>query len=311
MRLCALIIPFSLLVCGQAPAPVSPVPNPPVAPPKTPLPPDTVVAEVDGKKLTAADMDKLLADYPPAVQNAVRANPARNLTQLFLFKQLQEMAEKDGVDKQSPYKQTLDFQRMQILAQGEMNVTRYKTQIDQSEAEKVYKEHPERFRQAKVSAIYIAFNPQAGKGLGDAKLPSEAEAKAKADDLRKQILAGTDFGKLASESSDDKVSAAKNGDFGVIDKSSPYPDALKTTVLSLNKGEVSEPVRQPNGFYLIRVNDFETKTLFDVRPQILEEMRQTAFDAWMKGLEKRFEVKIETPGYFRPAMQAPPTPQPH
>ena len=75
------------------------------------------------------------------------------------------------------------------------------------------------------------------------KTLTEAEAKAKIDDLKKQIEAGADFGKLAKENSDDKDSAAKDGDFGLIKKNSPYPEAIKKTVFELKPGQVSEPLR--------------------------------------------------------------------
>lgn len=317
MKICLVIAVFSLVLRGQAPAPVPgpaiqpgpPVVGAPVSPGAAaagqPVAPDTVVAEVDGKKLTAADIDKLLAGYPPQVQTAVRANPGRSLTQVLLFQHLRELAEKEGLDQQAPYKQSLEYQRTAVLAQAEMNTARYRTKVEQADAEKVYKEHPERFREAKVRAIYVAFNPLAGKG-GDPKLPSEADARAKTEDLRKQVLAGADFGKLAKENSDDKTSAAKDGDFGIIKKSSPYPDMLKNTVLSLKQGEVSEPIRQASGFYLIKVEEFQIQPLIDVANQIMEEMRQATFDAWMKSLENRFTVKIENQRYFGPGPLARP-----
>src|SRR5579864_3206346 len=160
MKLWVVITVFFASIYGQtqAPAPASPsVPPPGFAAASQPIAPDTVVAEVDGKKLTAADIDKLLADFPAQVQTAIRANPQRSLTQLLLFEHLKELAEQEGLDKKEPYKQSLEYQRTAVLAQAEMNTQRYRDQIPQSEAEKVYKEHPERFRESKVRAIYIAF----------------------------------------------------------------------------------------------------------------------------------------------------------
>jgi len=151
--------------------------------------------------------------------------------------------------------------------------------------------------------ILLSFNPLKAQGQGDLKLPAEAQAKAKADDLRKQILAGADFGKLARENSDDKGSAAKDGDFGLIQKASPYPDALKNVVFALKPGEVSEPVKQPTGFYLIRVDEFTSQPFDQVNTQIVEEMRQTRFNDWLKSLEARFAVKIDNPAFFAPKPQ--------
>ncbi len=87
------------------------------------------------------------------------------------------------------------------------------------------------------------------------KIVTEAEAKAKIEDLAKQIQGGADFGKLARDISDDKTSAAKDGDFGVVKQDSSYPPAIKTAVFALKQGELSAPIRQPNGFYLIRAEE--------------------------------------------------------
>ena len=295
MRFCVVTL-FAVLLCAQTPVP-APAPNTAA---KDTIAPDTVVLEMEGKKLTAADVDRLLAIYPFAIQQAIRANPARGLPQLFMLKYLADDAMKKGLDQQSPYKESLEYNRLNVLYQAEVLIHRNTIEVTPEDQEKFYKEHPERFHQAKVRVIYVAFNPLAAKGQGDLKLPAEAQAKAKVDDLRKQILAGADFGKLARENSDEKGSAAKDGDFGIIQKTSPYPDALKNAIFALKPGEVSEPVRQPSGFYLIRLDEFKIQPFEEVNNQIVEELRQTRFNEWLKGLESRFAVKIDNPLYFAP-----------
>ena len=301
MRFCVVTL-FSVLLCAQTPVPAPPAPS---SAAKDTIPPDTVVLEMEGKKLTAADVDRLLAVYPFAIQQAIRANPTRGLPQLFMLKYLADEAVKRGLDQQSPYKESLEYNRLNVLYQAEILIYRNTIDVTPEDQQKFYKEHPERFRQAKVRVIYIAFNPLAAQGQGDQKLPTEPVAKAKIDDLRKQILAGADFGKLARENSDDKGSAAKDGEYGIIQKTSPYPDALKNAIFALKPGEVSEPIRQPSGFYLIRLDEFIVQPFEQVNTQIVEDIRQTRFNDWLKGLELRFAVKIDNPGYFAPKPQAP------
>ena len=306
MRFCVGIM-FSVVLCAQTPTPSPPPAN---AAAKDTVAPDTVVLEMEGKKLTAADVDRVLAIYPFTIQQAIRSNPARGLPQLFMLKYLADEAVRKGLDQQSPYKETLEYNRLNVLYQAEVLIHRNTIDVSPEDQEKFYKEHPERFRQAKVRVILVAFNPQTTPGQGDQKLPTEAQAKAKADDLRKQILAGADFGKLAREDSDEKTSAAKDGDFGIIQKSSPYPDALKNVVFALKPGEVSDPVKQPGGFYLIRLDEFKIEPFEQVNNQIVEELRQTRFNEWLKGLESRFAVKIDNPLYFAPK-PLPPSQPPH
>jgi peptidyl-prolyl cis-trans isomerase C len=308
MKSLATTLLFSTFLCGQTTPPVAPgTPAPPVqaapqeAPPSAPVTPDTVVAEVGGKKLTAAEVDKLFAGLPPQMQQSARMQPEKAVTTVLMLRYMAEEAEKANLDKQAPWKDSLEFQRMTILYQAEMNDYKDKIQVSAEDQDKTYKENPDRFKQVKVKVIHITFSATPDKpGPDGKKVFSEAEAKAKADELRKQILAGEDFGKLARENSDDKSSAAKDGDFGTISQNSPYPPPVKTAVFALKVGDVSEPVKQANGFYLIRADSVVTQPYGEVRPQIIEELKQSRFNDWMKGLQARFAVKVENPGYFTP-----------
>lgn len=309
MRSSSLSLLFSAVLCAQT-APLPPfggAPTPPVA--VAPVPSDTVVATVAGKPYTAAELDKLIASYPGPVQQAIRSNPRMALSQVLLFKELAGMAEKDNLDKQSPNKEMIEFQRMQFLAQAEINAYRYSFNIPMEEVQKFYKEHPDDYRQAKVSVIYIAFTPAGATSTAATKL-TEAEAKVKATDLRAKILAGGDFAALARENSDDKASAEKGGDFGIVTRTSSYPDAVKSAVFALKVGGVSEPVRETNGFYLVRVDGFTPEPFEQVSFAISERIRQDRFNEWLKGIQNKLAVKVENENYFMPRAVAPPQQQP-
>jgi parvulin-like peptidyl-prolyl isomerase len=309
MKYFALPVLFSALVYCQTP-PVQTIapgtPAPPVQAPQPPaaaappIAPDTVVLESNGRKYTAAEIDKLIATLPPQVQQNARMQPTV-LGQFFVYQQLAADAEKDGLDKLEPWKSALDFQRLQILANAQLTTHSNTIQVTADEQEAYYKKHADKYRQAKVRVIYISFNPSPDKtGAEASKLPTEAAAKAKIEDLRKQILAGGDFGKFARENSDDKTSASKDGDFGIIKRGSNYPDAVKNAVFALQAGQVSEPVRQPNGFYLIRVDDFNTEPFNDVSMQIFQEIKQQHFNDWVSSIQAQYKVKVENPAFFTP-----------
>jgi peptidyl-prolyl cis-trans isomerase C len=311
MKFLALPLLFSALLYGQTPpAPqVAPgTPGPPQAQaPETPPPaaappiaPDTVVLESNGKKYTKAEIDKLIAALPPQVQQNARMQP-QVLGQLFVYQRLAEDAEKDGLDKQEPWKSAIEFQRLQTLANAQLTTHSNTIAVSMEDEQQYYQKNTDKYRQAKVRVIYISFNPAPDKaGAQASKLPTEAVAKSKIEDLRKQILAGADFGKLARENSDDTSSAAKDGDFGVIKRGSSYPDAVKNAVFALQAGQVSEPVRQPNGFYLIRVDQFNMEPFDDVSQQIFQEVKQQRFNEWVAGIQAQYKVKVENPSYFTP-----------
>jgi hypothetical protein len=260
---------------------------------------------VGDKKYTASDVDKLFSSLPPQLQQQARMQPDRVLMQILMFRYLAEEAEKQNLDKRPPWNSTLEFQRMQVLSQAEINDYKDKIQVSTEDQEKHYKDNPDRFKEVKVRVIHISFSATPDKpGPDGKKMLSEAEAKAKIDELRKQILASEDFGKLARDNSDDKNSAAKDGDFGTIKHNSPYPEPVKTAVFALKEGEVSEPVKQANGFYLIRADSVVIEPYNDVRPQIIEELKQARFNDWMKTIQGRFTVKVDNAAYFVPRRPA-------
>jgi parvulin-like peptidyl-prolyl isomerase len=117
------------------------------------------------------------------------------------------------------------------------------------------------------------------------------------------VLAGADFGKLAKENSDDKISAAKDGDYGDIIRTSPYPEPIKKAIFGLKPGEVSEPIRQPTGFYLIKAADSSYQPMDTVRQQIHDALVGQEFQKHMDALQSQFTVTIEDKTYFstRPA----------
>jgi peptidyl-prolyl cis-trans isomerase C len=310
MKLFVMLALSAALVCGQpaqppkiapgTPAQIIPAPPPDPATPAPPIAPDSVVLEAGGKKYTAAEIDKLIESLPPQYRGAAKTTPAA-LSQVFLIKRLVDDAEKAGLDKKSPYKEQIEYNLMQLLAQANLNEYGNHITITPEDQEKYYKANPDKFKQAKVRVIYLTFNPTPDKAGPDGKkLLTEAEAKTKIEDLRKQIVAGAEFGKLARENSDDKTSAVKDGDFGIMKQSSTYPEPIKAAVFGLKAGEVSQPVRQPNGFYLIRVDEIITQPLQEVATEIYQTVKQERVNSYIKTLQAQYQVKVENPAYFSP-----------
>ena len=230
-------------------------------------------------------------------------DPASVLQQIFLIKHLAAEAEKHGLDKESPVKEQLELQRANFLANMEMNKYRSMIPVIPDDQKKYYQEHVADYQQAKVRVIYIPFS--SGQAKPDTKVLKEAEAKAKIEDLRKQLLAGVDFATLAKVNSEEKESAAKGGEWGVVKRTSNQPADVKNAIFSLKAGGISEPVRQANGFYLFKVDEFTTQAYEELESQIGDKLRQDRFDAWLKELQNRFTVKVENQDFF-PHRPAPP-----
>jgi len=272
--------------------------------PPAPVSPDTVVAKVGDKSYTAAEMDKLLSDLPPQLQATIARQP-QLLTNMFMFKTLAQQAEFQNLDKEPATHQQLEYQRMSTLAQAEVNHYKNSIKITGEDQKNYYDQNRDQYRIARVKAIKIAFAqpspvPAVKPPSLDPKTNStrtEAEAQAKIDDIRKQIAAGADFSKLATEQSDDKTSAAKGGDYGDITMTSGS-EKERIAVFKLKPGGVSEPVKEPGAFYLFRLEEMTVEPFDKVEARILQQMQQGEFKAWISGVEAHNKVTIENPGWF-------------
>jgi hypothetical protein len=50
------------------------------------------------------------------------------------------------------------------------------------------------------------------------------------------------------------------------------PDAFRAAIFKLNQGETTEPLKQPNGYYLLRADEVIVKPLKDVRDDIYNDL---------------------------------------
>jgi len=80
-----------------------------------------------------------------------------------------------------------------------------------------------------------------------------AAARAHADSLRAQIVAGAKFEDVAKDQSADSVSAANGGDLGK-QSASTYVPAFTKALLALKPGEISQPVLTQFGYHIIRLD---------------------------------------------------------
>src|SRR3981081_3994719 len=119
MKTCGLLLfCVTVTVFGQA-APSS-AGGPPTVVPAS-IPPSTVVAEVNGKKMTAEQIQRIVQNYPPQIQQAYAQNPKEFLKQHAWYMVVQEIALKNKLDTKSPYKDQLDFYRMYTLVNAQFN----------------------------------------------------------------------------------------------------------------------------------------------------------------------------------------------
>jgi parvulin-like peptidyl-prolyl isomerase len=188
---------------------------------------------------------------------------------------------------------------MNVLATAQINAAINRVVVEPADIAKYYDANKQKYTQVRVKAIYIAFSDEAASSAGKGKKPStETEAKAKAAKLKAALKNGADFVKLVKENSDDETSREKDGDFATLRSTDNIPDAFRAAVFALKQGEVSEPLKQPNGFYLLRAEEVTVRPLADVRDEIYNDLKSNRSDEWLRGMDRDAKVQIVNPAFI-------------
>ncbi|MEH3118336.1 MAG: peptidylprolyl isomerase [Methylorubrum populi] len=256
----ALILAAPSLALAQAPAGQK-APSAP-APVSAAVPPEAVVARVNGQPITAADL--ALAGEDPALSlPGVDEGAKQNLLVDYMvdLKVGAQAAEAAKVGDGPDFKRKLAYFRDKLLLDDYL----------EREARK-------------------AVTPEAAKALYDQTVKSmkpEEEVHARhilveSEDEAKKIAArikgGEDFAKIAAELSKDPGSKTEGGDLGWFTQErmvKPFADAA----FKLAPGQVSDPVKTQFGWHVLRVEEKRTKpvpTFDEMKEQIDQYLTRKA-----------------------------------
>jgi peptidyl-prolyl cis-trans isomerase D len=195
-----------------------------------------------------------------------------------------------------------ETRKIQYITFDASNIPGGKPQVSDADIQAYYNAHKDQYEvKEQVKTRHILISVPAG---ADAK--TDAAAKAKAEDLLKQIKAGGNFADLASKNSDDPGSKTQGGELPMYPTSGLDP-AYAKAAMALNPGQTSDVVKSQFGYHIIQTEQKEpahTKPLAEVKAEIvplLEQQRagaaeQTfaaalAADAKKNGLDKAAAAK--------------------
>lgn len=257
--------------------------------------PDAIVAVVNGRKMTADEVKKMVAGIPTQAQTAFQNDPKQFMQEYAWYMNLQASAEKGALHEQSPYKEILAFNRMLTLVQAELSDGYLKVEVTPEQQKKYYDEHADKYREAKAKMIYLPF------GVDGA----EEDAKAKAEKVVQQARGGVDFVKLVKENSQDSASAAQNGDIGLGIRSTTtqVPEVMRNVILTLKPGQVSDPIRHQNGYYVVRVESAGVLPYDKVKDEIYKELKDVGFNQWKDKTKAQSSVQFENEAFFQSIKQ--------
>jgi peptidyl-prolyl cis-trans isomerase SurA len=198
---------------------------------------DQILMNVDGRDVTAGEFTRMYLKSADIGKSP--GNIDDYLQQFIIFKLKVADAIHEGIDTTKAFHNELNGYRNQ-LAQNYLTDTQAKEKLLQKTYQRSLTE---------INAWHILVNcPE------DTKPEDTLKAWQKASAIRERIINGESFEQVARGSSDDpsvKVNGGNLGYFTVFQMIMPFEDAA----YSLKKGVISQPVRTPYGYHIIKVAD--------------------------------------------------------
>jgi parvulin-like peptidyl-prolyl isomerase len=162
------------------------------------------------------------------------------------------------------------------------------------ELHKYFDAHQDKFRKPESVTISEIFLSSAGK--------NDAEVKARALELVRQLRSGTDFGALAAANSERELNGVRSapenkGKVGAFEVPNLRAD-IAAAIKDLKVGGVSEPLRTNDGYQILRVDERtpgSTAATFNenrVREAITMDQSEKARDQYVQKLRDDAYIKI-------------------
>jgi parvulin-like peptidyl-prolyl isomerase len=292
---------------GQVPALPAAGGAPAAAPAPPPAEPNKVILTIGDQKLTEGQFDELISALPTQYQQYARGAGKRAFAdQLAQVKVLYEEAVKQKLDQQSKMRDTLEYQRETVLAQAMFLEMQNNLKVDDAAVEKYYNEHKNEYEVLKARHILIRVKGAPMQGIPGKKELTDEEALAKAQEIRKRLVAGEDFATLAKAESDDSGSGAQGGEVGEFRKGMMVPP-FEEAAFAAKVNEFTQPVKTPFGYHVIQVQSHVTKTLAEARPEIEKKLRPELARTSVEKLVKGTMVHMDD-AFFGPASATPAPP---
>lgn len=271
------------MISGLVLAQQMPAPDPKIV--IDPDKPDEVIATVDGKPFTQLDLQLLLVTMSKTQQDAVRSNPVEALRMYGWLKKMAELAEKEGLHKESPYEQRIEMGRLTVLSEAIIQRQEQNDVLPPETLKGYYERMKDQFSSANLKLIYLSFT----NGT------EELQAKKKAEELHAKLKGGADFVALVKEHSKDPTTREKDGDYPPVKRSDDIPDDVKKTIFGLKPGEISQPLRLANGYYLFKLISLKEESYDQVKDKLYVDVKQQRSRDWMQKMRTSVDVKVVTP----------------
>jgi len=242
-----------------------------------------IIAKVNGKEITQADMELLVRTLGP--QRAAQFESEEGQKQLVDELINQELFYFDAVDTKleetEGFKAEMEVAKANILKQLNIKNTLDTVTVSEEDAKTFYDENKEKFvRPMTVTASHIL-----------------VDTEEKADEIYASIETGKDFAEAAQEFSS-CPSKDRGGDLGPFGQGQMVPE-FEQAAFAMEVGKVSAPVKTQFGFHIIKLTDKTeegTSPYEEVKAQIEQQLvimqQNDAYFNKVNELKEKYPVEL-------------------
>ena len=247
---------------------------------KTDAPTETVLASIDGQKITEKDYEEYLKARqlqrgPMEDKDEERKAALDEMISRIL---LARHAQATKLDQEPEVRTQLERQRENILARAMLRKYLKEHPVADEDVEARYRQEMEKTHKTEYKARHIL-------------VKTEDEARA----ILAQLQRGANFAALAKSKSIDTRSGKDGGSLGWFNEGQMDPEFFQA-VTKIKKGEIGkEPVKSEFGWHVIKVEDtrpWRTPPRETVETGIRELLQQERIDTLVKELRDKAKVEI-------------------
>jgi foldase protein PrsA len=165
----------------------------------------------------------------------------------------------------------------------QQKIIKSKSKVTQSDIQKYYNEHKQRFEVPEKRAVEIILTKD----------------EASASKAKKEVSSGKSFASVAKSASIDPISKSKGGLLPEVVKGQ-QEQALSNAIFSAQTNVLSGPVKTPFGYYVFEVTSVSPgnaqslkQAETSVKAQLVATKQQEALSNFVKGFKKKWKSKTD------------------
>jgi peptidyl-prolyl cis-trans isomerase C len=264
---------------------------------------DPVIITAGTVSIRKSDFETAVKSLPAEYQSYALGPGKRQFADDYLrMKLLAAEGMKSGVDKNPDVVKQLDLLKENLVAQEELKRLENSITVSDTDLKKAYEGNKKDYEQIKARHILIAFkgSPAAQKAK---KELTDAEAKAKAEALRSEIVSGkAKFEDVAKKESDDSESGKNGGELGTFGRGQMVPE-FEEAAFSAKIGDVTPVVKTQFGYHIIRVDEHVSTPFEQVKPTLEKTLKQKKLRDTLDAMKDSVKPTYDET-YFAPPPQA-------